>query len=531
MVSNLAKRNEELEAQLNAMRASQESLLLQCQDLQKKLALSESERNFLKLRIDQLRHLLYGRRSEKIPAKRDDGLRQDELFQEAANAIQTEESEGKETDTPERRARRARRKPIPKELPRRRVEIDVDPEMRRCPDCGEEMQCIGEQISEELEYIPALLMVIEYALKKYACKKCQTGVVMEPVPERPIKKGRPGPGLLAYVLVSKYQDHLPLNRIERILDRYSLGIHRSTLCDWVQASADLLQPIVEAMKHELFKARVIQADETPIQVQDPMVKGMTRRAYIWTYGIPRGEVIYDFMPGRSSEGPMDFLEDFEGYLQTDAYAGYNACFRTGRLVHIGCWAHVRRKFFDAQAEDPAFGELITSAIQKLYRIEDEAKEKNIAGDDLVALRHRESKPIIDLIKELIQAHRGMVFPQSGVGMAISYALDQWDALVRYLDVADAEIDNNGAERSMRPVVLGRKNWLFVGHPDAGPRAAIIMSLVETCRRLGLEPFEYLKDVLTELPRDPRRASALTPRAWRAARAADRAEKASAGPAQ
>ncbi len=531
MLYDLLKRNEELEARLRQVEAERNALQAERSALQTERSVLQAERLLLKLQVEKLKHLLYGRRSEKIPAKRDDGLRQDELFEEAVHEIRTEESEEKEIDTPERQARRARRKPIPKELPRRRVVIDVDPEMRRCPDCGEEMQCIGEDISEQLEYIPALLMVIEYALKKYACKKCQTGVIMERVPERPIKKGRPGPGLLAYVLVSKYQDHLPLNRIERIFDRYALGIRRSTLCDWVQASAELLRPIIEAMKRELFRARVIQADETPVQVQDRYLDGKTRRSYIWIYGIPRGEVVYDFTPGRSSDGPMGFLGDYEGYLQTDAYAGYNANFRTGRVTHIGCWAHARRKIFESQAEDPEYGDLLISAIQKLYRIERKAKESGIEGEALVALRRQESRPILDQIKEILELKRRLVLPQSGMGTAIAYTLDQWDALERYVDVAEAEIDNNGAERGLRGVVIGRKNWLFIGHPEAGPRAAIILSLIETCRRLGIEPFEYLKDVLTELPKDPARAASMTPRLWLASRSSGGSENSANGPAQ
>jgi hypothetical protein len=351
------------------------------------------------------------------------------------------------------------------------------------------------------------------------------------VPDRPIKKGRPGPGLLSYVLVSKYQDHLPLHRIERIFERYSLGLSRSTLCDWVQASAEVLRPIIEAMKRELFRARVIQADETPVQVQDPELKGKTHRSFLWTYGRPGGEVLYDYRPGRSSDGPLEYLGNWEGYLQTDAYAGYNANFRTGRVVHIGCWAHVRRKVFEATAEDPEYVEVAIAAIQKLYRIEAEAKEAGIEGEKLVELRRREALPILGIIKELFEAKRRAVLPQSGLGMAISYGLEQWDSLVRYVDVAEAEIDNNGAERSLRGVVIGRKNWLFIGHPDAGPRAATILSLIETCRRLSIEPYEYLKDVLTELPKDPSRAESLTPRAWLSTRKATASENQPEAPAQ
>jgi len=521
VLADVVKRNAELEEELKTLRVAS---VAEKTELERKLALAERNRDYLEFQLEQLKRLLFGKRSEKMDAVRADGLLQADLFQEAAREIEEERQEEKETVTYERKKRRGNRKPLPESLHRERVEIDVPPEERTCPDCKQQMQCIGEHLLEELEYIPALLYVIEYVLKKYACKKCQTGVVMERVPERPIKKGRPGPGLLAWLLVSKYQDHLPLHRIERILERHGLGISRSTLSDWVSAMAKLLGPIVQAMKRNLLEAHVVQADETPIQVREPGLKKMTRRSYLWSYGIPRGEVVYDFTSGRGSDGPRVFLEGYEGYLQTDAYSGYNVVFETGRVVRIACWAHSRRKFYDARAESPPFAELILAAIQKLYRIEREAKENAITGEALVELRRSEALPVLERIRELLLLHRERFLPKSGLGEAIAYALGQWEALLRYVDIAEAEIDNNAAERSMRCVVLGRKNWLFVGHPDAGPRAAVILSLAETCRRLGIDPFKYLKDVIAEMAKDPSRAEALTPRAWRDRQAAAAAEK-------
>jgi len=523
----VVKRNAELEEELRALRTAFET---EKADLEKKLRASEHDREYLKLKLEELKRMLFGRRSEKIEAVREDGLLQAELFEEAAKEVEAEREAELETVTYERKKRRGNRKPLPADLHRERVEIDVAPEMRTCPDCKEDMACIGEHVVEELEYIPALLYIIEYALKKYACKRCQSGVVMERIPERPIKKGRPGPGLLAWILVSKYQDHLPLHRLERIFERHGLGIHRSTLCDWVSAMAKLLGPIVEAMKRDLLRARVLQADETPVQVREPGLEKMTRRSYIWTYGIPRGEVVYDFTLGRSSRGPREFLGDFEGYLQADAYSGYNAVFETGRVIHLGCWAHARRKFYDARTEGPDFAEMVIAAIQKLYRVERQAKEEDLTGEALVDLRRRESKPVLSRIREIFELHRGEFIPKSGLQEAIDYTLGQWDSLVRYVEVPESEIDNNAAERSMRRVVLGRKNWLFLGHPDAGPRAAVLLSLVETCRRLEVNPYEYLRCVIHEIAKDPSRAAELTPRAWRTAKLASGAENSGARPA-
>lgn len=506
MLADVVKRNAELEEELRALRAGYE-------DLEKKLGDSERDREYLEYQLEKFKHLLFGKRSEKMEAVRADGLLQADLFQEAAREIEEEREEETEV-TYKRKKRRGNRKPLPENLHRERVEVDVPPELRTCPDCHGEMSSIGEHILEELEYIPALLYIIEYVFKKYACKRCRSGVLMEPIPERPIKKGRPGPGLLSWVLVSKYQDHLPLYRLERIFERHGLSISRSTLSDWVGAMANLLQPIAQAMKRNLLKAPVLQADETPIQVREPGLKKMTRRSYLWSYGIPEGEVVYDFTTGRGSDGPRVFLEGYEGYLQTDAYAGYNVVFETGRVVRIACWAHTRRKFYDARAESPPFAELILAAIQKLYRIEREAKENAITGESLVELRRSEALPVLERIHEILLLHRERFLPKSGLGEAITYALSQWAALLRYVEVAAADIDNNAAERSMRRVVLGRKNWLFLGHPDAGPRAAVILSIVETCRRLEIDPFKYLKDVIAEMAKDPSRAEALTPRAWR-----------------
>jgi transposase len=525
--ADAVKRNAELEEELRVL---QTAFAAEKAALEKKLKASERHRDYLELKLAELRRMLFGRRSEKVEPMAPEGFVQAELFEEARAEIERERAEEEETVTYERKKRRGNRKPLPEDLHRERVEIDVPPEMRKCPDCKDDMCSIGEHVVEELEYIPAKLYVIEYALKKYACKKCQSGVVMEPVPPRPIKKGRPGPGLLAWVLVSKYQDHLPLHRLERIFERHGLGIHRSTLCDWVSASARLLGPIVEAMKRELLRSRVLQADETPVPLREPGLEKMTRRAYIWTYGLPRGEVVYDFTPGRSGEGPRKFLGEFEGYLQTDAYSGYNAVFESGRVIHLACWAHARRKFYDARVEEPGFADMVLAAIQKLYRLEREAKEKGVAGEALVDLRTREARPVLLGIRELLDLSRGMFLPRSGLGEAIDYTLGQWDALLRYVEIPEAEIDNNAAERSMRRVVLGRNNWLFVGHPEAGPRAAVILSLVETCRRLEVNPYEYLRSVLHEIVKDPSRAAALTPRAWRSAQLPSGPEKPGHSPA-
>jgi hypothetical protein len=310
-----------------------------------------------------------------------------------------------------------------------------------------------------------------------------------------------------------------------------MEISRKTLCDWVQAMGEFLRPIIEAMKRDLRRARLLQADETPVPVKDPSVEGKTSKCWMWVYGVPEAEIVFDFTQSRSTEGPKAFLGEYAGYLQSDSYSVYKSLERKGKTVHVGCWSHVRRRFFDAQGEQPQFASAIITGIQMLFRIEREAKEQGVAGKALVALRRERSRPILRRLRKLMQAKRPDVLPESGTGDAISYALKNWRALVRYVYIPEAEVSNNGAERSLRGVVVGRKNWMVVGHPDAGPRAAIIFSLIETCKRLGIEPFEYLRSVIPEMAKDPAAAPDLTPRRWlERKRAAGAATSENAAPA-
>ena len=522
MVKGLVKRNRELEEENRELRAVRDSLETEL----RKAGLRE---DYLEYQIEKLRRMLFGRRSEKLP-KRTDGLTQLELFEEAKKEIETERTEELEEINYTRKKRRGARRPIPEEIHREQVEVDVDPDLRVCPDCGEEMDCIGHDVSEDLEYIPALLFVIEYLLKKYACKKCQTGVVGAKRPPRPLKRVRAGPGLLAYVLVSKYQDHLPLHRQERIFGRHGMELSRKTLSDWVGKLAELLRPIVEAQKQKLLEATLLQADETPVKVQDREVEGRTSRAYIWTYGIPDEEVVYDFTMGRSAAGPEEFFHGtYPRYLQSDSYVVYTSLEAHKRTVHVGCWAHARRRFYDAQAEDPAFCKLVLSAIQSLFRLERSAKSESLSGEALLERRRAEAVPIIDVVEEILEAKKPDVLPESGLGDAIAYTLKNFQALKRYVEIPEASPSNNSAERSLRGVVLGRRNWLFIGHPKAGPRAAVILSLIETCRRLGAEPYHYLKDVIAELATGSADACELTPRRW-LERERSKAEKAVEGTA-
>jgi transposase len=518
MISDVQRELEELRKEIEGLRARSVAVTEEKESLEKKNQSLLRENRLLRQRVEDLVRRIYGRRSERFtPGQLE--LPLFELGQEAATEIANEpplEDMTFETTPPApRRQRRNGRRPLPADLPRNRQELDPSPEELICR-CGREKVVIGEEKTEELEYIPAHFVVNETVRKKYACPVCQEGVVIAPLPPRPIEKGRPGSGLLAHVAVSKFVDHLPLFRQEQIYARQGLDLPRSTLCDWLGKLAWLLAPIVAEMKQFILKSRLVQSDDTHVRVQERRRKGTMRRGYLWVYCLPWGEVVYDFRMSRGHDGPARFLNGFQGYLQTDAYGGYNEIFRTGRVEHIGCWAHVRRKLHEALKEAPQEATLALGAVQALYRIERDAKDRGLDPASLVELRREKSLPLLKKLKVFMEGLRGEALPKSRIGRALQYALGQWDSLVRYVDIGEAEIDNNSAESTMRPPVLGRKNWLFVGSAEGGgPRAAVLYSLLVSCKRLGVDPYTYIKDVIDRVSTHPQsRIWELTPRGWK-----------------
>ena len=406
---------------------------------------------------------------------------------------------------------------ISKDLPREVRTITLPEADRKCPCCNEVMCKIGEEVSERLDYMPALLKVIETRREKYACKQHEeSGVLTPPVPAHPIAKGMATAGLLAHVLVAKYKDHLPLYRQSCIFARHGAEIAESTLCDWVKDAAGMLEPVVAAMKTSVLTSHVVQSDDTGITVLDKDASNGSRHCFLWAYAGDRDEVVFDFTAGRGRDGPRTFLGDFRGFLQVDAYAGYDAVLKQNRIVDVGCWAHARRRFFKAIDGDRANAGAAIAMIRRLYEVEHEAKAHNLDVESRRALRSRVSKIVLDELLPWLEALRPHVLPKSPMGDAIGYTLRQWDQLTRYLDDGRLDIDNNRVERQMRTVAVGRKNWMFAGSAEGGRRAAIVYSIVCTCALLGIEPWAYLKDVLQKLAEgcDP---SVLTPRLWLAAR--------------
>jgi transposase len=441
------------------------------------------------------------------------------LFAELAATIQgtpaseeTPKAESPNEQIPTTRKGHGRRT-LPDSLPRERVEHVLSEAECACPACGEMRVKFDEEISEQLDYRPAAFFVIEHARFVYVCKKCEGEVATTPKPPQPIDKGLPGPGLLAQVVVSKYADHLPLHRLERIFGRHGLELKRSTLCDWVAAVATKLIPLYDLMTKCVLLSDVLQSDDTTIPVLDAE-SGKTHTSRMWAYLGDRRHpyVVFDYTSSRARAGPEAFLGNYHGFLQADAYSGYDGIFAKGKIVEIACWAHARRKFYDARDSDAARTHHMLGAIRQLYAVEKETKELDDEGRR--ALRQAQARPLLDAIKSWLDEQAVQVLPKSPVGEAIRYALNQWSALTRYVENGAFAIDNNAAERALRTVVLGRKNWLFAGSDKGAETAAILYTVTVTCRQLGVEPFAYLREVLTRLPTQPAdRLAELLPDAW------------------
>jgi transposase len=428
------------------------------------------------------------------------------------------EAEAKRGPVPQpERKRKAHpgRQTLPENL--KRVEQVIAAPACACAACGAETSVIGYDESEQLDVEPASYLVRVTKREKRACRNCEGGtVVSAPLPERIVEKGLASDRVVIETVVSKYCDHLPLYRQAAILERETgIEIGRATLDGWVMRVGELLQPVVEAMRRDLLKAAYLQADETTVPVQMRDGRGSDHQAYLWQYGAPRGETVFEFQMGRGREGPKKFLGEWEGILQTDGYQAYKGI-GGPKLVHVGCWAHARRKFVDAVKVNPKDGQAVAMVIRMdaLFAIDRDARERGLSGDKRQASRVEHATSWVAEIHEACQAILREVLPKSTLGQAAQYTLNEWTKLKRCLDYAEVELSNNLAENSMRPVALGRKNWLHVGSEKSGPKVAAILSAVESCRRLGVSAKEYLGDVLPGMAsRKLSEVSILTPARW------------------
>jgi transposase len=461
-----------------------------------------TEIEHLTLLIAKLQRMQFGRRSEKVERQ----IEQLELKLEELEANRSEQAPPLEQPSPTpRTASKPARRPLPPHLPR---ELKThEPEQQCCPECGGTLSKLGEDISEMLEYIPESFKVIRHVRPKLSCTACDV-IVQAPAPSRPIERGIAGPALLAHVLTSKYCDHLPLHRQNAIYARQGVDLEDSTLADWVGASSRLVQPLVEALRRYVLGGNKLHADDTPVPVLAPG-NGKTKTGRLWTYvrdDRPAGDtsapaVWFSYSPDRKGEHPQQHLRDFTGTLQADAYAGFNQLYENGRIQEAACWAHVRRKFYELmEAHRSPIATEAVERIAALYAIESEIRGR--APDERRQIRHARSRPLLDAMHGWLEASLAKLSKKSDTSAAIRYALALWDALVRFCDDGRIEIDNNSAERALRCVAIGRKNYLFAGSDRGGERAATFYSLIGTAKLNGLDPEAYLRELLTRIADHP-----------------------------
>jgi transposase len=413
------------------------------------------------------------------------------------------------------------RKRPPREMRREPKRHELTATERLCPDCGHERREIGVEKTEQYDYKPAEMFVIEHQQVKYACPCCEGQVLLAPKPPQPIAKGLPGPGLLAQIISDKYRDHIPLHRSENRLLHLGAPLSRSTMCDWMAASAELLTPLYLLLKVHVLRSKVLHTDDTTVPVRDEKLS-KHRYGRLWDYigDFEHPGVVFDYTTTHARDGPATFLKAFRGFLQADAYSVYDGIYTGsgGSIVEVGCWAHGRNKFSDAQSTDPERVLAAKAWVRRLYDVEDEAKEFSSA--ERLRLRQEKSVPLLESFRQWLLVQKAEVLPKSPIAAAINYVLNQWEALTRYTTDGDLHIDNNISERTLKLIGMGRANWLFVGSDQGGKTAAVLFSFTATCKCLGIDSFAYLRDVLRRLPTHPAdQLDELLPHRWKAAQAA------------
>jgi transposase len=500
-------------------------------DLREALELAQAENGRLQKIIDLqkeeiklLNFRIFGPKSEKLSSAQmpllleEISLTAGEVDSEAARPEDQKQPAPPQAKAP--RPNHPGREKLPEHLERRERIIACHPWDCRCEKCGAERPVIGYEVREQLQCEPAKFWV-EVIKREKRGSHCleEQGVVTAPAPAQIVPKGKLSNEFIVEVLAGKYQQHLPIYRQCAVLaEDHGIELSRKTLDAGLLAAGGLLQAVVRAQAAELVAGAYLQADETTVPCQSPLKTGRNHQAYIWEFGVPGGPVVFDFQMGRGREGPREFLKNFRGKLQCDGYAAYDDL--GPGITYVACMAHVRRGFVDAAKlapNDPRPAEII-DRIGKLYRVEEQCRLAGLGIADRLAARQRSSAPVMDALKPRLVELRQQAMPGAKLACACDYALGQWSRLEEYLKDGLLEIDNNWCEGGMRPIALGRKNWLHIGSPEAGPKVAAIVSIVETCRRLDINLRAYLGDVLPRLGDWPaNRVAELTPTAWKAAR--------------
>ncbi len=449
--------------------------------------------------IEKLQHQLAGMRQHRF-GSRSEALDQLALTledEEIAASAQEPASDDANADQSAAPKDKPKRKPLPGHLPRNETTLSPGD---ACGECGGALKTLGDDVTEELEYVPGRFVVNRIVRPRMACTCCET-FHQAALPSRPIEHGRPGPGLLAHVLVNKYADHSPLYRQSQIFQREGIDLDRSTLADWVGKSTALLEPLADAVARHVLKGQALFADDTPVKMLTPG-SGKTRTARLWAYvrderpwaGEAHPAAWYQFSSDRKGVRPREHLADFTGFMHADGYAGFNDLYRTGKVTEVACMAHIRRKFVDIhKAQGSAIAEEAIKRIATLYGVEKEVRGQS--PDQRVKIRQRQSKPIFDDLESWLHAQLTRISGKSPLAGAIRYALTRMKKLRPYLDHGFLELDNNTAERSMRPIALGRKNYLFMGSEAGGKSAAIAYTLIETAKLNGVDPQAWLTDTL------------------------------------
>jgi len=479
---------------------SKEELVSQLIDKSVRLEALEAE-------LAQLKRMIFGNKSERFIPSDSNQLSLGIIAEEKQPELKTEKIAYTRTKA-EKQHKHQGRMPLPAHLPR--VEHIIEPEGKT-----EDMKKIGEEITETLEYIPGKLLVNKYVRPKYA-KPQGEGVVIGTLPSRLIEKGIAEASLLAYILTSKYVDHLPLHRQIEAFKRLGIKLPPSTVSDWVSYSLNALKPLYESLLSKVKAADYLQADETPIKVLDKDKKGSTHRGYYWVYhAVKESLVIFDYREGRSREGPEEVLKNYSGYLQTDGYGAYDAFGMRKGITLIHCMTHARRMFEKALDNDKSRAEYVLIEIQKTYTVERECREAGLSYEDRKKQRQEKSLPILQALKDWMLDTYTKVTPESLIGKAIHYSLSRWERLCTFTEDGSLEIDNNLVENAIRPVAVGRKNYLFAGSHEAAQRAAMMYSLFASCKKCDVNPEDWLKDVLNRISDHPiNRIEELMPNNWK-----------------
>jgi transposase len=498
------------------------------QELQKSLQQEQRANVGLQQQLEQLLRRLYGPRGEKFDPQAY------ALFPELKDLLPSlpKPVPAEPAPTPKKVASTGRRQ-LPSSLRREQHRYELTEEQRQCPECQVTCEPISEEISEQLDYIPASLFVHEHIRCTYACPQCKSHLLTAPKPPQPIKKGLPAAGLIAHVAVCKYSDHLPLHRQEQIFARHGLEIPRSTTCDWMASAAELLKPLYEEMVKEVLQSRVIHTDDTRVSMQSNTTPGKTVATRFWTY-VGDDEhplTVFDFTLSRERDGPASFLKGYRGAIQADGYSAYDGIAISGDNPRGGCWAHARRHFHDAMKTTPPllYAEVM-ARIGRLFAVERDIKDRLEAmakqqGTPVVGatadairlqIRQELTVPELTALRHFLDEQKKVALPKSPWAQAINYALNQWDDLCLFSKLGCLAIDNNVAERSLRGIALGRKNWLFVGSPSGGNTAAILFSVLASCKRHDVEPWAYLRDVMQRLatPCTGEELRGLLPQHWK-----------------